>query len=197
MPSPLVSATLQATSLSTVSNLIAQAIEAHKNNRGVIESFNAPELMRFVALTLITAPPNYKWQQFLERTFPAFQPSGVRQEKDVERAVEKREDDHEKHPKPKLNIRNTVSKWFIDCITVGAILNTIAFFILMGVLKGQDTTQIQKNIQTETVPVIVNGYKIWPIASIISFSFISVERRIVFLSFIGLCWGVYMSLVAA
>ena len=49
----------------------------------------------------------------------------------------------------------------------------------------------------ETVPVIVNGYKIWPIASIISFSFIPVERRIVFLSFIGLCWGVYMSLVAA
>ncbi|KKY16302.1 putative mpv17 pmp22 family protein [Phaeomoniella chlamydospora] len=173
MPSPLVSATLQAASLSTVSNLIAQAIEAHKNNRGVIESFNAPELMRFVALTLITAPPNYKWQQFLERTFPAFQPSGVRQEKDVERAVEKREDDHEKHPKPKLNIRNTVSH-------------------SRRILNNESLTGIK-----ETVPVIVNGYKIWPIASIISFSFIPVERRIVFLSFIGLCWGVYMSLVAA
>jgi hypothetical protein len=49
----------------------------------------------------------------------------------------------------------------------------------------------------ETIPIIVAGYKIWPIASIISFSFIPVHRRIVFLSFIGLLWGIYMSLVAA
>lgn len=49
----------------------------------------------------------------------------------------------------------------------------------------------------ETIPIIVAGYKIWPIASIISFSFIPVERRIVFLSAVGLCWGIYMSLVAA
>ena len=41
------------------------------------------------------------------------------------------------------------------------------------------------------------GYKIWPLASIVSFSFVPVERRIVFLSFIGLLWGIYMSLVAA
>jgi hypothetical protein len=49
----------------------------------------------------------------------------------------------------------------------------------------------------ETIPIIIAGYKIWPIASIISFSFIPVHRRIVFLSFIGLLWGIYMSLVAA
>lgn len=52
------------------------------------------------------------------------------------------------------------------------------------------------NLQ-EMVPIIVAGYKIWPIASIISFSFIPVHRRIVFLSFVGLMWGIYMSIVAA
>ncbi len=49
----------------------------------------------------------------------------------------------------------------------------------------------------QTVKIIVDGYKIWPIASIISFTFIPVHRRIVFLSFIGLLWGIYMSLVAS
>jgi len=49
----------------------------------------------------------------------------------------------------------------------------------------------------DTVPIIVAGYKIWPIASIISFSLVPVEKRIVFLSGVGLCWGIYMSLVAA
>lgn len=47
------------------------------------------------------------------------------------------------------------------------------------------------------MPIIVAGYKMWPIASIISFTFIPVRRRIVFLSFVGLLWGIYMSLVAA
>lgn len=51
--------------------------------------------------------------------------------------------------------------------------------------------------QQQTIPMIVAGYKIWPLASIISFTFIPVHRRIVFLSFIGLIWGIYLSLVAA
>lgn len=49
----------------------------------------------------------------------------------------------------------------------------------------------------DTIPIIVDGYKIWPIASVISFSLIPVEKRIVFLSAVGLFWGIYMSLVAA
>jgi hypothetical protein len=43
----------------------------------------------------------------------------------------------------------------------------------------------------------VAGYKIWPIASIVSFSFVPAEKRIVFLGSIGFLWGIYMSLVAA
>lgn len=44
---------------------------------------------------------------------------------------------------------------------------------------------------------MIAGYKIWPLASIVSFSFVPVEKRIFFLSFIGMLWGVYMSFVAA
>lgn len=52
-------------------------------------------------------------------------------------------------------------------------------------------------VPQETIAIIVASYKIWPIASIVSFSFVPVEKRIVFLSFIGFLWGIYMSLVAA
>lgn len=135
-------------------------------------------------------------------------------------------------PKRKLNIKNTLVKWFIDCITMGALFNTLAFLILMGLLKSQTSAQILKNIRTvsfsaafsilrlsmcstckmrdrnaqsvsmadipqETIPIIVDSYKIWPIASIINFAFIPVEKRIVFLSSVGVLWGIYMSLVAA
>ncbi|KAM5345231.1 hypothetical protein ACJ41O_011093 [Fusarium nematophilum] len=208
MPSPIVTATLQAAGLSTASNLFAQLIEARQQGRAF--SLDLLQLLRFITLTLITAPPNYHWQQFLERTFPAY-PSGRPQPerlgdiemKPAEDAPELKEGYEERMAQinrdnaPKFSLRNTLTKWFVDCITAGAIMNTVAFLVIMGILKGQGSSQIMMNIKTETIPIIVAGYKIWPIASIISFSFIPVHRRIVFLSFIGLLWGIYMSLVAA
>ncbi|KAF4995750.1 hypothetical protein FDECE_12699 [Fusarium decemcellulare] len=207
MPSPIVTATLQAAGLSTVSNLLAQLIEARQQNRPV--SLDIVQLLRFVTLTLMTAPPNYHWQQFLERAFPAY-PSGRPQERlgdiemtpaedapELKEGYEERMEQVNRDRDPKFSMRNTLTKWFVDCITAGAIMNTIAFLIIMGILKGQATSTIWTNIKNETIPIIVAGYKIWPIASIISFSFIPVHRRIVFLSFIGLLWGIYMSLVAS
>jgi len=49
----------------------------------------------------------------------------------------------------------------------------------------------------ETLPLIVNSYKIWPVASIVNFVFVPVERRIVFLSCVALVWNIYLSLIAA
>ena len=99
--------------------------------------------------------------------------------------------------KPKLNKKNTLIKWFVDCITVGAIMNTTAFLLIIGLLKGYDLAIIRKNIREQTIPIIVTGYRVWPIASIISFTFIPWERRIVFFSCVGLFWGIYMSIISA
>lgn len=49
----------------------------------------------------------------------------------------------------------------------------------------------------ETFGIIFNSYKIWPFASVINFTFIPVEKRIIFLSFCGLLWNIYLSFVAA
>ncbi|KAI0444726.1 hypothetical protein F4803DRAFT_511029 [Xylaria telfairii] len=201
MPSPIAKATLASASLSSASNVLAQILEAYRDERPFV--FDAGMFLRFVTVALLTAPPNYLWQQLLERTFPAYERrrpgSGSDSPRDLEKqlAAEKPEAGAGPEPKPRLNLRNTFTKWFIDCITLGAIFNTVAFFVLMGVLKRQPVAIIAHNVRTETIPVIVAGYKIWPFASIISFSFIPVERRIVFLSFTGLLWGIYMSLVAS
>lgn len=56
--------------------------------------------------------------------------------------------DGEAGGKPKLNIRNTLTKWFVDCMLVGAILNTLAFFVIMGFLKGQSFVMIAQTIRT-------------------------------------------------
>lgn len=116
-------------------------------------TLNLVELLRFILLTLITAPPNYKWQQLLEHTFPGYevkvQPSlPMTQRNAVGREKNKEEDFSLKPAKPRINVQNTLAKWFIDSITVGTLLNTVAFYVVMGALKGQSTTQIQHNVQT-------------------------------------------------
>lgn len=175
----------------------------------------------------MTAPPNYQWQLVLEKWFPAYARASPASDnpkdgRDLEKGGARQVEDA--GGKPKLNIRNTLTKWFVDCMTVGALVNTVAFLVLVGIMKGHGMGQIGQNLRTvsalscestyerqqramtsrpadtvpqETIPIIVAGYKIWPIASIVSFSFVPVEKRIVFLSFIGFLWGIYMSLVAA
>lgn len=66
----------------------------------------------------------------------------------VGREKKKEEDFGNKSAKPRINVQNTLAKWFIDSITVGTLLNTVAFYVVMGVLKGQSTDQIQQNVQT-------------------------------------------------
>lgn len=179
-------------------------------------------------LGVLTAPPNYQWQILLERWFPAYARTSPasdnsRDGRDIEKEPGRQAEDAS--GKPKLNMRNTLIKWFVDCITLGALWNTVAFLLIMGLMKGQDMGEIGQNLTTvsamscesacdmtirrhdrvvhadtvpqETIPIIVDSYKIWPIASFVSFSYVPVERRIVFLSFIGFLWGIYMSLVAA
>lgn len=110
---------------------------------------------------MITAPPNYVWQQFLERTFPAYPgPTGLAHAHRSPRVssdgdVEKRGDEgllHIDEEKPKLNLKNTITKWFVDCITMGAIMNTVAFLVIMGLMKGQSSAQIGGNIRTVSGP---------------------------------------------
>ena len=96
---------------------------------------------------MITAPPNYKWQQLLERTFPGYKTAAAKTDSDIEIGATKRKDDEEA-AKPRLSIKNTLAKWFIDCISLGALMNTLAFLVIMGCMKGQTRAQIETNIRT-------------------------------------------------
>ncbi|ROV89982.1 hypothetical protein VMCG_10091 [Cytospora schulzeri] len=137
--------TSQAAALSGASNIAAQIIETYQAQRPF--SFDLLQLARFMILTVITAPPNYHWQLFLEKNLPAY--VGVDDGRDLEkRGIGQDSLADEARSKPKLSLRNTLTKWVVDCLTLGAIVNVVAFFILMGLLKGQSLEIIGQNIRT-------------------------------------------------
>ncbi|THV64467.1 hypothetical protein D6D28_09883 [Aureobasidium pullulans] len=203
MFSPIVSSTLQATAIAAASNVIAQLLEQRSKQQASM-AISAADFLRFVIFTLLTAPPNYLWQHALERAFPGRKP--IDSTKTVLPRYEIREHDEllgedvlqqEEEIETKLDWKNTMIKWFVDCMTLGALLNTAAFLILMGIMKGRSPGEIGTALRTDTFPIIYASYKIWPLASVVNFALIPVEKRIVFLSAVGLVWGVFLSLTAA
>lgn len=80
--SPLLTTTLQAILINICANVIAQLLESHKRARAdhtpadatAVSEFHLDvrRVMHFVIWTCITVPPNFRFQQWLERRFPAY-----------------------------------------------------------------------------------------------------------------------------
>jgi hypothetical protein len=61
-----------------------------------------------------------------------------------------------------------------------------------------DWRSVVARSRKELVPLMVAGWKLWPLVSVVNFAFIkSVEGRTLVGSLAGVVWGVYMSLFAA
>ncbi|KAL9041369.1 MAG: hypothetical protein Q9214_004135 [Letrouitia sp. 1 TL-2023] len=119
--SPLVTATLQAAVLGLCSSAVATFLSSKR----------PPVLALFIFSILIT-PPNYLWQQYIEKKLPGY-------------ATEKVESDRNflgSTPggkgimiKRKLNVRNTLVKVGLDQ-TIGALINTSAYLGAVQFLRG-------------------------------------------------------------
>ena len=97
--------------------------------------------------------------------------------------------------KKTLNLRNTAIKFALDQ-TIGAAANTVLFIAGIALLRGESFAAIQQSIQAQFLPMIFAGQKLWPLVSILQFTVVPFEWRTLVGSFVGLLWGVYLSLVS-
>lgn len=143
----------------------------------------------------------FLWLEGLEASFPG--------EETVPKGNEK-----EKRP-TKLNIPNTIAKILIDQILGGA-LNTALYIVTLGTLRGQDYDVIQTQLQnvspspTRSVgtyffpanaeqdfwPIMIAGFKLWPLVSILNFTVVPADKRLLVGSLFGVIWAVYLSLLS-
>ncbi|KAI1092166.1 Mpv17/PMP22 family protein [Rostrohypoxylon terebratum] len=220
---PIVIATLQSAVLAATSNLLAQTLTAYRKEVTLVVDW--VPVFQFVLYAFINVPPNFLWQEFLESAFPAYHMSPTSAAGD-EKALEK-EAREGKLVEPKLNIANTIIKMVMDQ-TIGAVANTFLFSLFIHSIQqamvrpsGASLSHPDKSIQylfsqgaivysrvdwtgvmarsrAEFYPILVAGWKVWPVVSLINFAFIkSIEGRNLVGSLAGVGWGVYMSLVAA
>ncbi|KAI8722056.1 hypothetical protein NCS52_00348600 [Fusarium sp. LHS14.1] len=208
LSSPMLVAALQNATLGAFANVLAQLITAYRTESDV--TIDWIPVFQFLLFNLICTPPNFMWQDFLETTFPAHP---------------KPKSPKEKNTKPKLSVRNTAIKFFLDQ-TVGAALNTllfstyvhsfrlalhpvpvitslpktVAFLTSPGALNFSrvDWPTVWAAAKDEFVPFVVAGWKLWPAVSLVNFAAIkTVEGRNLVGALAGVAWGVYVSLVSA
>ncbi|EXJ86501.1 hypothetical protein A1O3_03452 [Capronia epimyces CBS 606.96] len=173
MPTHLVITTLQAAGLSATSNVLAQYITAHREKKPF--AIHVRPLLQFVLFTFLSCPPNILWQDFLEDKFPGYTSVGG------ERMLHK---------------PNTARKFLFDQ-TLGAFVNTLAFVAAMAAFKGKGWRGVQREVERDLVPLMINSWKLWPLVALINFTFVPVNQRVIVASVVGLFWGIYLSLFAA
>ncbi|KAJ5194406.1 hypothetical protein N7491_001744 [Penicillium cf. griseofulvum] len=219
MISPLIVTFVQATILNAISNVLAQLID-QRNNKAPF-TLNTLALLQFVGYGILIVPPNFYWQRALEARYPGFPTraefsnafsirslksifsprawlslfSRARQEDSLPSHKEK-----EKHVpwaprKQPSGLRSFVMKFFFDQ-TAASIVNLVLFVVVINLLKGESLKKAWELVVLDFRPLMSARLKYRPVVSVLMYTVIPVDRRVVFGSACGVIWGVYLSLYA-
>ncbi|KAF1963145.1 hypothetical protein CC80DRAFT_487542 [Byssothecium circinans] len=195
MSSAMISQTLQGAVLSATSNVIAQVISAYKENAPF--TLNTAPILKFIVFSIVSNPPNIVWQSFIEDLFPTNVPASLP-------PPSEKTESKSKPSATRMSKRNILIKFILDQ-TVGAVFNTLMFLVFMGYINdnsadvgksgGGTWATIEAEIRDKFYPMVIDGYKFWPIVSLVSFLWVPVDKRVVFGCSVGVLWGIYLSLM--
>ncbi|RDW83846.1 Mpv17/PMP22 family protein [Aspergillus mulundensis] len=193
---PIAKATLQAALISASSNVLAQGITSYRE--GTPFELDSEVLFQFTTSALVLSPLAFLWLEGLEQRFPGFEQGKPESAKGKENADgrEKDKGKNEAEAEPRPNVKNIVAKIVVDQI-IGGAWNTVAFIATMGVLRGQDYEVIKGEILDNFWPYMLAGLKFWPLVSILNFTVVPANQRMLVGNLFGVVWGVYVSLMAA
>jgi len=85
-----------------------------------------------------------------------------------------------------------VAKVFFDqSIFAPAIISS--FFLWVNMLEGKNWPNIKQKFRDDFVDTMKANYTLWPAANLITYKFIPVDLRILFISGVALVWNVFLS----
>ncbi|KAL8707984.1 MAG: hypothetical protein Q9220_007064 [cf. Caloplaca sp. 1 TL-2023] len=142
-----------------------------------------PPIVALVLFSILATPPNFLWQQYLERKLPGYKIEKQEVNGDVKGSTS---GGGGVTVKRKLNVANTLTKVLVDQ-TLGSVVNVALHLGVVRVLQGVP----------QTWPLMMAGYKLWPLVSLVNFTVVPVDKRTVVGSLVGLGWGVFLALRSA
>ncbi|PWY83511.1 hypothetical protein BO70DRAFT_379306 [Aspergillus heteromorphus CBS 117.55] len=90
---------------------------------------------------------------------------------------------------------NFTMKFLLDQ-SVGSVMNIVLFVVLINLLKGEGVARVGELVLEDFNPIMLARLKYRPVVSMLMYTVVPVDRRVVFGSACGVVWGVYLSLYA-
>lgn len=132
--------------------------------------FDFERLTRFMAYGFGMAPIQFKWFQFLSRTFPMAKGTSA--------------------------LGATLKRVAMDQL-VFAPLGIAWFFTVMTVTDGGGRRAVQTKLRDMFVPTLKANFMVWPAVQLINFRLMPVQFQLPFVSTVGIAWTAYLSLTNA
>ena len=87
-------------------------------------------------------------------------------------------------------------KIIVDQTTWGPVWNN-TYIILLGLMKQTSFGTIWEDIKRTTIPLVVSGLKLWPLAHCVTYGLIPVENRVLWVDLIEILWVTILATQAA
>lgn len=194
----------------------AQFISLWNADPNAIVNFNYGRLMRYLLYGINMGPISGKWNEFLERQFPArthrSNHSNILNEKppspiellEVNATIPS---DHEDGLKsfaespslPKTDSSGssldliTILKMVITDQLVMAPLSLVYFICFMGFTEGKTWEFIYARLHRLFLKLLLANWQVWPIIQLINFKFMPLRLRVPFSALCGIVWTIFLS----
>lgn len=90
----------------------------------------------------------------------------------------------------------TIIKVAIDQTTWGPFWNN-SYILLLGLMKFDKLENIFSEMKRTTIPLIVSGLKLWPLAHVVTYGLIPVENRLLWVDLVEIIWVTILASAAA
>ena len=94
------------------------------------------------------------------------------------------------------DIFGTAAKIAIDQTTWGPFWNN-TYILMLGLMKLDSPKTIWAEMKRTTVPLLVSGLKLWPLAHCVTYGLVPVENRLLWVDFVEIFWVTILATTAA
>lgn len=89
-----------------------------------------------------------------------------------------------------------IPKVAVDQAIWGPIWNN-TYLVLLGLMKGESFSQIWGDVKRTTIPLVVSGLKLWPLAHCVTYGLMPVENRLLWVDLVEIIWVTILASSAA
>ena len=69
-----------------------------------------------------------------------------------------------------------------------AFILSSVYILLLGIMQFQKPVQIWADVKRTTIPLIISGLKLWPLAHCVTYGLVPVENRLLWVDIVEILW---------